>query len=564
MKRISFLFLYSAIVMVFIAALFSISCGGPSVPPADIVLRSGKIATVDDTFSMAQAVAVSGDRIVKVGTDEDITPFIGDGTRVIELNGKLIVPGLIDAHAHLLGYGNALSTLDFRGTTSFRQIIDMVAEKAKTLTAGEWIIGRSWDQNDWEAGEFPFHDALSKDVPNHPVWLTRVDGHAGIANTKAMDIAGITTKSKDPDGGEILRKPGGEPTGVFIDHAMGLVSRHIPNATPEQRREALYQAAENCLSVGLTGIHDAGVSPGIIEQYKRLIDEGRLGLRIYAMLGNPGRDDVRDYLRENMIENYGNHFLKVNSIKLFMDGALGSRGAAMFEPYSDRSGYSGLLTLTYERALAVSRNALEVGCQVCTHAIGDKGNRLILDAYEQALKEHPNPDHRFRVEHAQVVAPEDFPRFADLGVLPSMQPTHATSDMYWAGDRVGPERVKGAYAWQRFLEKGCIIPCGSDFPVEENNPMLGIYAGITRQDPSGWPEGGWFPDQCMTREQVLRGFTIWAAHAAFQEDILGSIEEGKLADMVVLSKDILTVPPKEILDTVPVYTIVGGKIRYRR
>lgn len=541
-----------------------ISCGCSSVPPADMVLRGGKIATVDKNFSFAGAVAVCGDSIVMVGSDRNVEKFIGPQTQVIELQGKLVVPGLIDAHAHITGYGSALSELDFRGVDSFQRVIGMCAEKAKTLAPGEWVIGGSWDQNLWETGEFPTKEALSKSVPDNPVWLTRIDGHAAIANKKALDIASITRETKSPDGGEIMRTRNGEPTGVFVDRAMGLVSRHIPNPSPEQVREAIVMAAESCLSVGLTGIHDAGASPRTVEHYKYLIDNGRLGIRIYAMLSNPGTRDVADYLKQNMLPDYGNHFLSVRSIKLFMDGAMGSRGAAMFEPYSDRPGYSGLLTLTYERALDISSNALQAGCQVCTHAIGDHANRIILDAYEQALKEHPSPDHRFRVEHAQIVALDDIPRFASLGVLPSMQPTHATSDMYWAEARVGPERVKGAYAWQKFLKSGSIIPCGSDFPVEENNPMLGIYAGITRQNSERWPESGWYPEECMTREQVLRGFTIWAAYAAFQENILGSIEPGKLADMVVLSKDILTVPAQEILTTVPVYTIVGGKIRYQR
>ena len=559
-------FFYSAAVAALAATVIMplLSCGGSSVPPADMVLMGGKIATVDESFSFAEAVAVRGDRFVKVGSDRDIKPYIGPDTHVIELKGKLVVPGLIDAHAHISGYGKSLSILDFRGVKSFEELIEMTAEKAKTLTHGEWIRGRSWDQNLWRGKEFPDHDALSKAVPGHPVWLTRVDGHAGIANKKALDIAGITAKTKDLDGGEILRKPNGEPSGVFIDRAMGLVSRHIPSSSPERNREAIIKAAESCLSVGLTGVHDAGAPPATIEHYKYLIDNGKLGIRVYAMLSNPGKDDVTEYLKANMVGNYGNHFLKVNSIKLFSDGALGSRGAALFEPYSDRPGYSGLLTISYERVFNISLNALDVGCQVCTHAIGDHANRLVLDAYEAALKERPAPDHRFRVEHAQVVALDDIPRFSSLGVIPSMQPTHATSDMYWAEDRLGSERVRGAYAWQRFLKTGSIIPCGSDFPVEENNPMLGIYAGITRRDPGGWPEDGWFPDQCMSREQVLRGFTTWAAYAAFQEDILGSIEEGKLADMVVLSKDILTIPPEDILTTVPEYTIVGGNIRYKR
>lgn len=554
----------AAVLAVLLASALVLSCSGTSVPPADIVLRGGKIATVDEAFSMAQAVAVSGGKIVRVGSDADIEPYIGASTTVIGLAGRLAVPGLIDAHAHMLGYGAALASIDFRGVDSFDKLVAMVADKAKTLPPGEWIQGESWDQNLWEGGEFPFHDALSKAVHDHPVWLTRVDGHAGIANAKAMEIAGVTKASKDPSGGEILRKPGGEPSGVFIDRAMGLVGRHIPDMTDEQIMDALVAASDNCLSVGLTGIHDAGVSPGTIALYKRLIDEGRLNIRVWAMLSNTSREDVAEYMRENMIKEYGGYMLAVNSIKLFMDGALGSRGAAMFEDYSDRPGYTGLLTLSYERALEISRAALEAGGQVCTHAIGDKANHLIIDAYEQALKEHPNPDHRFRIEHAQVVAPEDFQRVADHGILPSMQPTHATSDMYWAEARVGAKRVRGAYAWQEFLRRGCIIPCGSDFPVEKNNPMLGFYAALTRRDPSGYPEGGWFADQRMTREQALRGFTIWAARAAFQENVLGSIEEGKLADIVVLSKDILTVPPQDILDTVPDYVIVGGDIKYTR
>lgn len=547
-----------------VTAVSLISCSSAPQQSASLVLRGGKIATVDPSFSFVEAVAVSGDTIVAAGTDSDIEQYVGPNTKVIELKGRLVVPGLIDAHAHMLGYGTSLAELDLRGTTSFRQIVEMVAEKAKTTAPGEWISGNNWDQNDWEAKEFPNHDILSKAVPDNPVWLIRVDGHAAIANDNAMKIAGISIRSKDPDGGEILRVPDGHPTGVFIDLAMGMVSKHIPDPSPEQLEDALFVAAQRCCEAGLTGVHDAGVSPSTVGLYKHLIDHDRLSIRINAMIRPPGPDNMADYLRENMIDGYGSHFLRVKSIKLFMDGALGSRGAIMFEPYSDRPGYTGLMTLTYERVLDISRVALISGYQVCTHAIGDKGNRLVLDAYEQALKENPASGHRFRIEHAQVVAPDDFPRFAALGVLPSMQPTHATSDMYWAEDRVGPERVKGAYAWQKFLKTGSIIPCGSDFPVEEINPMLGFYAAITRKDPKGWPENGWFPEQCMTREQVLRGFTIWAAYAAFQDDILGSIETGKLADMVVLSKDILTVAPNEILTTVPDYTIIGGKIKYSR
>ncbi|MBT4482699.1 MAG: amidohydrolase [Candidatus Latescibacteria bacterium] len=551
--------------LVLMGVLPLFSCGNPFTPPVELVLRGGKIATVDDKFSFAEAVAISKGKIISVSSNKKIEKYIGSDTQVIDLEGKLVVPGLIDAHAHLTGYARSLLVLDLRGLTSYRQVIDMVAEKAKTLEPGEWILGRSWDQNDWEdVDDLPFHDALSEVTQKNPVWLTRVDGHAGLANKYALHISGISKQTNNPDGGEILRKPNGDPTGVFIDRAMGMVSKNILDFTGIQLIEAIEMASNNCLAAGLTCVHDAGASPEIIKRYKRLIYTGKIKIRIYAMLGNPvGDRAVTSYLKMNRIDNYEDHFLTVKSIKLFVDGALGSRGAKMFESYSDREGHNGLLTLPYERILQVSRNALEAGFQVCTHAIGDEGNRLTLNAYEQALKEHPSPDHRFRVEHAQIVSLEDIPRFSEIGVLPSMQPTHATSDMYWAEERVGPERIKGAYAWQKFLKTGVIIPCGSDFPVEEINPMLGIYAAVTRQGPDEKPEGGWYPGECMTREQALRGFTIWAAYAAFQEDILGSIEEGKLADMVVLSKDILTVPPKEILTTVPEYTIVGGKILYR-
>ncbi|MDP2982352.1 MAG: amidohydrolase [Candidatus Latescibacter sp.] len=546
-------------------AVFSIvSCSGAPVKPADLVLRGGKIATVDSVFFFAEAVAVSGDRIVKVGKSSEMKPYIGPGTQVIELDGKLVVPGLIDAHAHLPGYAEALAELDLRGTNLFQEIVDMVAKKAKTTLPGEWILGRSWDQNDWDSKEMPSHELLTKAVPNNPVWLVRVDGHAGIANKKAMEMCGITTQTPNLPGGEILRRKDGAPTGVFIDHAMHLVYSRIPDIPPERERKNLAAAAKNCLAAGLTGIHDAGVSPVTVEHYKYLIDHDRMGLRIYAMLSDPGVDDLAGFMKKNLLPDYGGHCLTVRSIKLFIDGTLGSRGAALLEPYSDRPGYSGLLTASFERVEKVSESALAAGFQVCTHAIGDRGNRLALDAYEQAFRAHPTPDHRFRIEHAQVVSPEDIPRFAALGVIPSMQPTHATSDMYWAQDRLGPERIEGAYVWQKFLKTGAFIPCGSDFPVEEINPMLGIYAAITRKDPKGWPTNGWFPEERMTREQALRGFTIWAAYAAFQEKLLGSIEAGKLADMVVLSRDILTVAPKEILTTVPEYTIVGGKVRYQR
>jgi len=547
-------------VVILMIAVLMPSCGKKQ--PADLVLTGGKIATVDANFSFAEAIAISGGKFIYVGTDRGVKKYIGDSTRVIELGGKLVVPGLIDGHCHMLSLGTSLDNIDLVGTKSYTEIIDKVAEWAKTAKPGEWIFGRGWDQNDWDVMEFPVHDALSKASPNNPVWLIRIDGHAGLANAKALEIAGITARTQDPSGGKILRKSNGQPTGVFIDNAMALVESKIPPLTGEQQRKALEKASDACLSAGLTGVYDAGETTDIINDYKYLADNQLLGVRVYAMLLDPGTDNLEEFLKANKLLNYGDTHLTVRSVKLLIDGALGSRGAALFEPYSDDPKNSGLLTTSPERVLFVSKAALKTGFQVCTHAIGDRGNRLTLDAYEAALKETPTQDHRFRIEHAQIVSLSDIPRFPALGVIPSMQATHATSDMPWAEARVGPERIKGAYAWQKFIQAGCKIIGGSDFPVESYNPLTGFYAGITRQDANGKPEGGWMPEERLTREQALRSYTIWAAYGAFQEDILGSIEAGKLADLVVLDTDILNVPEKEILKAKPVYTIVGGIIKY--
>lgn len=550
----------------FILILFIFSCRGPG--PADLVLRNGKIATVDEEFSIEEAVAIRGSQIVFVGKNDDVKSYIGPGTKVIELEGKLVLPGLIDSHAHIYNLGEQLTQLDITGTKSYQQIIDRVGERVKIAQPGEWIIGGRWDQNDWKNKKFPVHDPLSAVSPDNPVYLNRIDGNASFANKKALEIAGITRDTPDPFGGIIHRKKNGDPTGVLINRAMNIVEKHIPKDTDEQYSHRVLKAMESCLSVGLTSIHEAGINPREIEVYKSLIDEGKLRIRVYAMLGeqeNPAMEgDLTPYLRQHRIEEYGNHFLSVRSMKLFFDGALGSRGAAFFEPYNDDSENHGLLRITSEYITKVAKAALEADMGVCTHCIGIRGNRLCLDAYEKALKENPKEDHRFRIEHAQIVRQEDVTKFVELGVIPAMQPTHCTSDMGFVEDRVGKIRAEGAYAWRTFMDAGLIIPCGSDFPVESNNPMLGIYAAITRQDIDGYPEGGWFPEQRMTIEEAIRGFTIWGAHAAFQEDVLGSIEVGKLADFTILDKDILQAEPEEILVAKPVYTIVGGQIVFER
>ena len=542
-----------------------VSCGRPA--PADLVLYRGKIVTVDEKFSIHEAVAVRGDKIVFVGSNEDAEKYILPSTTVIDLEGQLVLPGLIDAHAHLHSLGDELTSLNVTGTTSYQEIIDSVAIKVQSTQPEEWIVGGRWDQNDWEDTAFPVHDPLSDVSPDNPVYLTRIDGNAAFANQKALELAGITKDTPDPVGGVIVRKENGDPTGVLVNRAMNLVSDNIPPDSQEQFKQKFLKAVRDCLSVGLTSVHEAGIGPQHIALYKNLIDNRQLNMRIYAMLGEekdlPLDMDLVAYFKKHRIEEYGRHMLSVRSIKLYFDGALGSRGAAFFTPYEDDPDNTGLLRITPEYITAISRAALEAGMGVNTHCIGIRGNRLSLEAYEKALQENPKPDHRFRIEHAQILEQQDIEKFASLGIIPAMQPTHCTSDMPFVEDRVGAERAKGAYAWRWFIDAGLVIPCGSDFPVESNNPLLGIYAAVTRQDPAGWPEGGWHPEQRMTIQEAIKGFTIWAAYAAFQEDVLGSIEVGKYADFTVLDKNILEIDPKEILTTKTVYTIVGGQIRYR-
>ncbi len=536
-------------------------------PTADLVLLGGKIVTVDGDFSIKEAVAAAGDKIIFVGSNDEVQPFIGSNTQVIHLNGALVLPGLIDAHAHLHSLGAQLSTLNITGSENFSQVVQKVAERVKTAEPGEWILGGRWNHTEWPGKQFPHHAALSKVSPDNPVYLRRVDGNSAFVNQKAMEIAGITDDTPDPFGGVIHRDTNGKPSGVLINRAMNLVNQHIPPDTDEQVEAKFKMAVENCLAVGLTGIHEAGVGSRELDMYKRLIDNDELDLRLYAMLGEQEKPvltgDLVEYFRKHRIENYGDHFLSVRSIKLFFDGALGSRGAAFFEPYADDVANTGLLRITPEYITKVTKAALQVGMGVCTHCIGIRGNRLCLDAYEEALKAFPTEDHRLRIEHAQIVRQEDVAKFAELGVIPAMQPTHCTSDMSFVPDRVGQARSEGAYAWQWFREAGLVIPMGSDFPVESTNPLYGIYSAVTRQNHDGWPEGGWFPQHRLSIEEAIKGFTIWAAYGAFQEDVLGSIERGKLADFTVLDKDIMTIEPIEFLDTKVLYTIVGGRVRYQ-
>lgn len=530
---------------------------------ADLVLHNGTIYTVNDTEPVASAVAIEGDRITAVGNSTDVLQHAGPETKRIDLEGAAVVPGLIDAHVHLDGLARSLTTLNFVGTSSSQEIVDMVAQRAESLQRGEWVLGRGWDQNDWPEKEFPHHEAMSRRTPGNPVYLTRIDGHAAFANERALEIAGIDRATPDPDGGRIIRDAEGEATGVLIDRAQGLVNRHVPPSTPETYRSTMLQAINACTRFGLTSVHDAGASADAIALFKELADEDLLSVRVYAMIRDPRALDA--FFESGPLLNYGEHRLTVRSIKAMADGALGSRGAALYEDYADESGNSGLMITSREQLEALAKRALEHGFQVCSHGIGDRGNGTVLDAYEAAFRAMPSvTDHRFRVEHAQILALKDIPRFAELGVIPSMQATHATSDMYWVEERLGAERVKGAYAWRKLLDSGVRIANGSDFPVEHPNPLWGFYAAITRQDHKGWPEGGWMPEERMTRAEALRSFTLDAAYAAFEEDLKGSIEPGKLADLVVLSRDIMTIPAREILDASVSMTIIGGKVVYER
>jgi predicted amidohydrolase YtcJ len=429
------------------------------------------------------------------------------------------------------------------------------------MPKGQWVLGRGWDQNDWGDTRFPTHDKLSAAVPDHPVYVVRVDGHAGLANARAMQAASVTAATQDPSGGHIERAADGAPAGVFVDNAQGLVRRVIPRETRADVKLAIVDAVKEAQRWGLTGVHDAGADATDLDVYEELAKGGQLKFRLYAMISDNAATIDQWFKRGPLMDGY-NGSLWVRSIKLYADGALGSRGAALLEPYSDDPKNNGLLVSAPAHIQDVATRALKAGFQVNTHAIGDRGNRLVLDAYEAALKAVPTADHRFRIEHSQILNYDDVPRFAALGVIPSMQASHQTSDMYWAGTRLGAVRLLGAYAWRSLLTTGVIIPNGSDFPVEQVNPLISFHSAVSRQDASDWPPGGWYPAERMTREEALKSVTLWPAYAAFQEKLLGSLTPGKYADFVVLDQDIMRIPPELILRTRVLSTWVGGEKVY--
>lgn len=480
--------------------------------------------------------------------------MISDPDSVIDLQGGFIYPGFTDAHLHLAGLGASLEQLNLVGTESPEEILIILDDRG--TSSEKWITGRGWDQNDWEIKQFPDKNMLDAVVADTPVFLRRIDGHAAWVNSKALEIAGITAETPDPKGGRILKDSRGEPTGIMIDNAVDLISSHIPKDGLEDKKRQILKSQTFLHSLGITSVHEPGVGATVVSALKQLRDDGLLNIRVYAMLDdNP--DLVKSFLKSGP---EGGDFLQFKSVKIYFDGALGSRGAALLEPYSDNTSNMGLFLTHPDSVIAKVREMNAAGFQANIHCIGDRANRTALDIFEA----HGHPHFRNRIEHAQILHPDDIPRFSRLGVIPSMQPTHCTSDMPWAEDRLGSHRLRAAYAWQSLIRAGSMIPAGSDAPVEHPDPIAGIYAAVTRQDKSGYPEQGWAPEERMTMQQAISAFTEWPAFAAFQEHQLGKIALGFFADFTVLSQPIESLSGSEILRTEILFTIVNGNIVFKQ
>ena len=513
---------------------------------------------MNDARPSAEAIAIKNGRIVWVGTNADAGKLFG-GAKTEDLRGATVLPGILDVHTHMLNLGQSFLKLNLKDVPTVDGVVERVREAAKTAVPGEWILGWGWDEGKW-ASPYPTHQKLSEAAPGNPVVLTGLHSFASWVNKKALDLAGITKATKDPENGKIIRdEKTGEPTGVLTNTAQQLMEKHIPPLTKIQIKKAIQLAAQECVRYGLTSVDEAKVSPEELQAYRELIREGNMPLRVYVMLDGANKKLVDAWLDKGpLIDPAGQ--LNVRSVKIFADGALGSRGAALFEPYSDAPAAKGVMTTSETEIYDLTSRCLKRGFQVCTHAIGDAANHRTLDAYERAMKENATrTDARLRIEHAQVLAADDIPRFAKLKVIASMQAVHCTSDMPWAEKRVGPVRIKGAYAWRSLLNTGAHVSLSSDFPGETLNPFAGMYSAVTRQDGDGKPTGGWYPDQRMTIKEALRAYTLEAAFAEFTENEKGSIEKGKLADLTIIDKDILRIEPKELLSIRVLKTFVGGR-----
>jgi predicted amidohydrolase YtcJ len=523
----------------------------------DLLVYNAKIYTVDSSFSMAEAMAVRNGKIVEVGTTNALSEKY-ESSNTVDAQGKFIYPGFIDAHAHFYRYGLGLQTADLVGTTSWEEILQRLQafNNQNRSDSTRWLIGRGWDQNDWQVKEFPSKEGLDELFPNQPVLLTRVDGHAAIVNQTALDLAGI--KPGQTMTGGTFEVNNGQLTGILIDNAIDLVSSKIPEATPEQIARSLSQGQQNCFAVGLTTVDDCGIAYNEALFMDSLQKKGALKMRVYAMLS----DAQKNY---DFLFNKGKiktDYLNVRSFKVYADGALGSRGACLLQPYQDRKDWYGFLLSNPQHFDSVANIIAQNDFQMCTHAIGDSGNRTILNIYGKYLK--GKNDKRWRIEHSQVVNEKDFTLFGKYSVVPSVQPTHATSDMYWAGDRLGPQRVKGAYAFNDLKKQNGWIPLGTDFPVEDISPFKTFLAAVFRVDAKGYPAGGYQMENALSREDAIRGMTIWAAKSNFEESEKGSLEKGKFADFIILDKDLMTVQASNVLTTTVLATYVGGENVYKK
>jgi len=544
---------------------------------ADLILTNGKILTMDPALPQAEAIAVKGYTILAVGSAGEIAGYAGPDTRTVDLDGKLAVPGFIDAHGHYMGLGESKMILDLTQARTWDEVVSMVAEAAAGAEPGAWIRGRGWHQEKWEVvpqpnvDGVPTHGSLSAVSPDHPVYLTHASGHASIVNARALELAGIDSATPDPSGGTIVRDSSGEPSGLLRETAQRIVGAAMSRAEEErsreeveaEMREAVRLAGEDALSKGVTSFHDAGSNFATIDFFKKLEEEGSLPIRLYVMVRRESNEEMDRRLPEYRMLPEGNDFLTVRSIKRQVDGALGAHGAWLLEPYEDLES-TGLNLEPLDDIMGTARVAIKHGFQVNTHAIGDRGNRETLDLYEAAFREAgvDGRDLRWRVEHAQHLHPDDVGRFAELGVIPSMQAIHCTSDGPWVYQRLGAERAEsGAYLWRALMDSGAIVNNGTDTPVEDVDPLPGFYASVTRIMSNG---EAFFPGQAMTREEALASYTINGAYSAFEEDVKGSLTPGKYADITVLSRDIMTIPPEEILTAQVVYTILGGEVRFSR
>ncbi|WP_027865512.1 amidohydrolase [Massilia alkalitolerans] len=532
---------------------------------ADTVITNANGYTLNAKGELVQFSALAFDgkgRITAVGSNAEVTAK-AKGARQVDMQGRTVLPGLIDAHGHVFGLGQQLTQLDLASTTSLDGAIKAIAGYAKANANHAWIRGRGWNQENWKLGRFPTAAELDAVVSDRPVWLERVDGHAGWANSRTLALAGITKSTPDPAGGKIMRDANGEATGVLVDAAQELVTKVMPAQTEAEGRVMLDKSLQEIARMGLTAVHDAGIGVAEDRLYRDYADKKKLTARVYAMIGGTG-EDFDQLAKNGPLKDYADGMYALRSVKLYSDGALGSRGAALLKPYSDEPHSHGLLFFKTAQMDAMMTKAMRKGYQVNVHAIGDAGNKQILDIYKKELAATKSAGQRHRIEHAQVVTLDDIPRFKSLGIIPSMQPTHATSDKNMAETRVGPERIKGAYAWRSFLHQGSRIACGSDFPVESPNPFFGIHAAVTRMDHAGQPVAGWYPNQAMSLKEAFRCFTLDAAYAGHQENSLGSLEPGKHADFIVIDRDLFRMPTYDIFKTGVLETWVGGKQVFKK